>query len=197
MKIQVCFTLPNNVDINNTVAWNSYKEIQDVANISCVIVKGASICINRNKCIIGNGPELIKQTGFAADKFLFIDYDISFNLDNICKLLKYNKDVISGTYLTRGGEICAGYWGKIDGLSEATVNKDLNGLQKVDWIGAGFLMISKEVLAKVEYPWFRPYIVTHDNRRSIISEDLGFCKYMKENMVQPYLSMDCQVKHCI
>jgi len=195
-KILLCFTLPHGIDIQDTIAWKSFSKIEQMVNLKHVIIKGASICINRNRCIIGHGLELIKQENLVADRFIFIDYDISFSLEDIQLLLKSGKDIIGGKYLTRSGKVCAGYWHEdYNGILGKDLDNSLKGINKVDWLGAGFLMVSKRALEDTEYPWFRPYIITHGNERSITSEDLGFCKHMSESGYESYVHCDVNIKH--
>jgi hypothetical protein len=195
MNILVCFTLPNNLNLKDTPAWESYQAIGEHDNIKHVLVQGASICINRNRCIIGYKPELIHQKEFSADRFLFVDYDITFTLEDIKRLAEANKPIIGGKYVNATNDVCAGYWSHSEGLAGAHIDPELKSINKVDWLGAGFLMVAKEALEAVEYPWFRPYIITHGPLRSIISEDLGFCKYMADHNIYSYLHCDVEVDH--
>ena len=56
-------------------------------------------------------------------------------------------------------------------------------IMKVDYVGAGFLLIKKSALEKMEYPYFREYMTQHpflENVQDTTSECVGFCVHAKK-----------------
>ena len=104
------------------------------------------------------------------DYMIFIDSDISFNPQDIIKLMSYDKQLIGATYpkktlnwleLQKGiiNNIAKNSSELIELTSEYTIydkNKSLlsNGLMNVERLGTGFMMIKRSLLAKMEkkYP---------------------------------------------
>jgi hypothetical protein len=72
---------------------------------------------------------------------------------------------------------------------------DSEGLQPVDYIGMGVMMVKREVFEKVEAPWFAiPYSTIGQH---YIGEDVFFCRKAREAGYEVLVDHDLshQVKH--
>ena len=120
--------------------------------------------------------------------FLQWDQDIEANAYQIQALLAHDVDIVSGAYLQRRSDgetsYCAGRDGRSIGINS-------RGCFPVEWVGAGFLLISRHALESLDRPWFRHEMMDGDHT----SEDVGFCMHARANGFAVYLDCDTIVKH--
>lgn len=118
---------------------------------------------SRNKCV----KRLLKR-GF--DYIFFVDADMVFPPDALVKLLKQDKEIISGVYCARNKPFLPilRMWAEKD-KKKALILVDYprGKIFKVGATGAGCLLIKKKVLEDLKEPWFK-----WDDE---LSEDLYFC----------------------
>jgi hypothetical protein len=204
MRIKVGFTVPNGIKNEDTVAWKSFKALPKMPGIEIAytIATGACIGINRNVCITNGKSNKVNQTEFDFDFMLFVDYDIEFISDDIIRLLNFNLPIVSGSYRRKEDPrfIHAGYWkDNLPGMIDTGITSDVTGIKEVDWIGGGFLLISKEVFQKMEYPYFRYVVVNYEKNDEMYAdnatEDFGFCIKAKECGFKIHCDCDTKVKH--
>lgn len=137
--------------------------------------------------------------------YLFVDADVSFYADNVTWLVDRNVDIISGAYKARGAEGCyqAGMWEGMPGNIGQYVSTASRGVVEVDWVGAGFLLVKREVLERMEYPWFRHEMVravmpskavmdTVEYHAVEVEEDIGFSLNAKAHGFR--ILLDCEVR---
>lgn len=86
-----------------------------------------------------------------ADYLFWLDMDMRFGPDVFNKLIKWNKDIISGIYIDRYGKnIC-----KLKGQKEIPLNRLKKGKPiKIESTGFGVLLVKKEVFEQLKRPWF-------------------------------------------
>ena len=158
--------------------------------------QGASIGKNRNSCILNGREEFIKQSDLEFDYYLFVDYDIAFNLEHIIMLVMAGKGIITGSYpeKTGTGASHCGTWLQ-PGIIGQRVAYNSTGVAKVDWCGGGFLLIHRSILEQLPYPWFRSYVIEYQDKGFVTSEDIGFCKYASDNGLEVFANLDCKVVH--
>lgn len=142
-----------------------------------------------------------KQKEFGDfDYFLFVDSDISFCLKDVLTLLDRKKDIISAAYIRRDRPqfFQAGMWDeKILGNIKIHFKKDSTGFHKVDYVGAGFLLVKTEVFAKIESPWFRRALVEKEGCQAETGEDYGFCLQLNKAGIDIWVDCDTRVKHVL
>ena len=146
--------------------------------------------------------------------FLETDYNYLFLLDSDCepprdcitKLLEYDKDIV--------GSVCPGI---VEGkvvytaamIDEAAIkaggphkymmhgpkSEDLpKGLVEVDAMGATGVLIKREVIEKMKYPWFK-VLYTPDGEDIRSGEDFFFCAKAKELGYKIWADFDLIQKH--
>ena len=127
------------------------------------------------------------------DYIMWIDSDQVFELNDFFKLLRHDKDIVSGLYLRKP---------QGDTLNDipiefACFNEDgkrlytneVNGeLRKVWSNGMGWMLIKKGVFEKIEYPWFGPIIEGlgfhgEDVSFQIRAKDVGFDSYVDTSII--------------
>lgn len=139
---------------------------------------------------------LIDLGGF--DYHLFIDSDMPFHLKNILALLARRKDIISGAYIRADTptHYNAGMWEEdLPGSIKFNFEKTVKGLQKADFLGAGFLLVKTEVFTRIDYPWFHHKIIEKGEVRGEISEDYGFCVAATEAGIERWVDCDTVIEH--
>lgn len=205
MKLNVSVIYPN----HGQISYITKKSVLDlvkskIADISLKITQGSNLPFARNNAInYGKSSELYqKLEGF--DYMLMLDSDMGFIPEDIKKLIDHDKEIVSVAYQRRENLdiLCAGYWKKdVDGVDdiENRISWSEKGLKKVDWVGAGCLLIKKEALEKMEFPWFRAELIKfkNDNKevQVITSDDFGFCHNAKKHGLDVYVDCSCKIEH--
>jgi hypothetical protein len=142
----------------------------------------------RNRILGGNNIDGVHQKPFRGnieyDYQIWIDSDMVWQGSDILKLLQHQKPIVSGCYMMANNQelpIVENLdW---DRLTEAGTFKFLNRndlpakntIFKASYVGFGFLAIANGVMETMEYPWFRPRFVQHNDFFDFTAEDVGFC----------------------
>lgn len=156
----------------------------------------------RNMCLGGNNLKGSDQKVFESqndvkvDYVMWIDSDIVFNADSFFKLydeaVQKNYPIISGLYPIDDFNYSAiETWDEEYFIEHGTfkfINKENmkekkyadNPIIKVPYNGFGFMLIKKEVFDALEYPWFKPEMITIKRPDGSVisdfaSEDASFC----------------------
>jgi len=146
------------------------KAVCDQLKCQYIEVKGVWLHDNRNICV-----------EYAdGDDILFWDSDIVADVEDVEKLRNSNLDIVSGSYEHRGksGMVCC----------TPDLPLDSFGLHELDYCGAGFLFIKKEVFQKLNKPYFFHY-------PDEPGEDIYFCREAKKAGFKVYVDCDCKVLH--
>jgi glycosyltransferase involved in cell wall biosynthesis len=128
------------------------------------------------------------------DYLFSVDYDIKLPKYALTKLLRENKDIISGVYIQRKHEakIPEIYRANERGGVTHVDNNDVqgNGVIDIDGCGFGCVLVKSHVLKEVGYPQFK----YHDSLdfQFTLSEDIDFCLKAKNKGFKLYA--DCSVK---
>ncbi len=145
--------------------------IQNGVDVKIAKTYGSIIAMNRNSlatmAVDGN-----------FDYALLIDSDMVFDEDALIRLLKHDRDIISGLcvcktppynpvakQLNKDG----GYTVR-EGLDEGRFYSDL------DMVGTAFMLIKVDVFRKLK----RPYFASPEFKDSIMGEDVYFCRKAKK-----------------
>lgn len=155
--------------------------------------------------------------GMPYDVFVTIDSDIVFNPEQLVELIQNCCElhpVVSGVY--RMADLkhiaCVKDWDTAyfaeHGTFEFMTLESLNAwkeetkqkFMEVSYNGMGFFAVRKEVLDKLEYPYFNAElqeIVTPDGKvmRDMCSEDVAFCKNIQKAGYGVHINTDLVVGH--
>jgi hypothetical protein len=166
-----------------------------------ICIQGSNIPRSRNAIINFEMSTKLFQKIDSFDYFLSLDADVAFNPEDILSLINRNLQIVSGSYKKKDANLIVGGYFDNNQLMGEWVPWSDNGLKKVDWVGGGFLLMKKEVLEKMEFPWFRYEIVRteeEDGPHQVhMSDDLGFCRNAKRCGIDIYLDCDCKVQHIV
>jgi hypothetical protein len=131
-----------------------------------------------------------------ADYLLWLDSDMRFPKETIGHLILRDKPIVAANYATRRMPVkpvaMMDAQGKID---RVYTGPESEGLQPVDYVGMGVMMVKREVFEKIEAPWFAIPYSTIGNH--YIGEDVFFCRKAKEAGYEVLLDHDLSqhVKH--
>ena len=128
--------------------------------------------------------------------YLFLDHDIGFTYKDIIKLLEDNKEFVSGAYRPKQipEQLVAGFFDSNGRVTRYAIPTD-TGLQKVNWVGGGFILVRRETLEKMRYPYFWKKVVYLSNRAMCIGEDVFFCLNAQESGIDVWLDYDIHLNH--
>lgn len=130
------------------------------------------------------------------DVILWIDSDIAFTPDDAIKLIKSDKDIISGAYLLGSGEVVA-YPKLLKGPFLYEQVKEMTEPIKVEGCGFGFLAVKSGIFEKLTRPWFQSTLVTTDDGFTfpMMGEDLSWCKRVTDLGYEIWFDPTVRVTH--
>ena len=152
----------------NIIAETAIRRACKDLNVDWIVCRGLYLYDNRNKGVVAAGD----------DDILFWDSDIIATAEDVQKLLALDLPIVSGAYQQRETEQ---YCGNIP-MGET-------GLHEVEYCGAGFLCIKREVFKKFKdefYFW---------NYKEQPGEDIGFCRQARELGYKIYVDCNCKIIH--
>ncbi len=163
-----------------------------------VRVSGTSSLFARNHAAayVGNNAasELTWQK-LNYDYYFSTDGDMGFSAESILRLIKLHEElksqdkkpgIIGGAYSKRGMQADLLVAGNFEIPGKAPFKFWLpywsHGSLSVDWCGTGAMLLPRETLEALPYPWFRAHVVPQGNITSIITEDFSICMDVKQKL---------------
>lgn len=141
----------------------------------------------------------------SSDWLMMLDTDLSFEYDILDRLLELaneqNAKICSGWYNVRinvrGQLVPLPLIHKFEDNDRSRIiqiTDDSPVAIKADGVGAGMLLIHREVLEKIRDLGEYPFKFTHNNFQTI-TEDMHFCKLVKQLGYQIYVHRDVHALH--
>jgi hypothetical protein len=130
------------------------------------------------------------------DKILWIDSDIAFNPDDAIKLIKSDKEIISGAYLLASGEVTA--YKKMLGAGYTYDEvKAMDEPIQIEGCGFGFLAVKSGVFESLTRPWFQAAMATTDDGFTfpIMGEDMSWCQRVRSEGHEIWFDPTVRVTH--
>ena len=147
--------------------------------------------------IFSNRQHLLNRAKmYNADYYMWIDSDQVFKPHQFFKLLRYNKDIVSGIYLKQVNYdstssetyACTTLDGK--SLTEEIRKNNKERLIEVTGNGMGFMLTKSSVFNDLDSPFSSP------NPVNGFSEDIYFqVKALKEKSIKSYIDLDMLIGH--
>ena len=133
---------------------------------------------------------------FTYDKLLWIDSDITFTVEDAMKLIKSDKDIISGAYLLGSGEVTAYPEFLKGGLSYEHV-LNMKEPIKIAACGFGFLAVKQGVFESLSRPWFGATMITTEDgiEFPIMGEDISWCHKVTQKGYEIWLDPTVRLIH--
>lgn len=214
-KVRIVFCLPGKMFSNNfLLSWTDMIGKCILNNIDPVIINrtDSNVYYVRNKCLCGDLMKGKKQeifNGLDYDYIMWIDSDQVFEFNNLVSLLNRNLDVVSGIYLMDPGKLYAvvekwdkeffrknGYFKFLSIEDVQNYKKNDNTLLEVAYSGLGFMLIKKNVIEKIDYPWFSPIWEEFTPEiEEFMSEDVAFCQKLIKNNIKVHVDLNVIVGH--
>lgn len=129
---------------------------------------------------------------------LFIDADMRFPKDSLVRLMSHNKAIVGVNATTRSEPVkpTAKTLEVNDDhvIWHPVVSKGKTGVEKIDGIGCGVMLIDAVVFATLEKPWF---YFEQLPQGKILGEDIYFCIKSADIGYQTYVDHDLslEIKH--
>jgi hypothetical protein len=130
------------------------------------------------------------------DKILWIDSDIAFTPDDAIKLIKSDKEIISGAYLLASGEVTA--YKKMLGAGYTYDEvKAMDEPIQIEGCGFGFLAVKSGVFESLTRPWFQAAMATTDDGFTfpIMGEDMSWCQRVRSEGYEIWFDPTVRVTH--
>ena len=122
-----------------------------------------------------------------ADYVLFLDSDMRFPANLIDRLLAHDKDIVACNYAQRRlpvRTVAFKDWAALDYVY--SLGKE--GLETVDAVGMGAMLIKAEVFKRIPYPWFQIHYLP--SAKMWAGEDMFFCNLAKEAGIEVVVDHD-------
>ncbi len=161
-----------------------------------VAMQGPLIMNNRNRGVTAS-QKIRQKLDPKYSHYLFVDSDIAFTPEHVRIALSHGKPIVAMPYLRHenDGLYQAGDFGD---EARATLNLfhcETVGLIELDFAGAGFLLVSREALEAMDFPWFRHDVVTIGDCADNRGEDVCFCIGAFEAGLPIFCDFDHPVTH--
>jgi hypothetical protein len=129
-----------------------------------------------------------------ADYALFLDSDMRFPRDLVQRLVAHGKDIVACNYSTRRMPPKTVAWSDF-AMQDFVTSHDRSGMEEVDAVGMGAMLVKTEVFRRLPQPWFQ--VVYSKAARAFIGEDIYFCQLAKGHGFKVYVDHDASklVRH--
>ena len=131
----------------------------------------------------------------GADYILFLDSDMRFPSDVIVSLMRHNLDIVAANYATRRLPVKTVAFKNFQKLEYVTSDSSKTGLEEVDAVGMGCMLIKANVFRTMAEPWFQ--IGYSPDWKAFVGEDMYFCREAQKVGFKVYIDHDVskQVRH--
>ena len=131
----------------------------------------------------------------AADYILFLDSDMRFPSDVIVSLMRHDLDIVAANYATRRLPVKTVAFKNFQKLQYVTSDSSKTGLEEVDAVGMGCMLIKANVFRNMAEPWFQ--IGYSPDWKAFVGEDMYFCREAQKAGFKVYIDHDVskQVRH--
>jgi len=147
-----------------------------------IVSRFQSIGLDMNKDI--EGQKAFQDTDY--DVYLMIDSDMLFKPEDVSTLIDLcmtKHDVVSGLYVFNNEKYFVGNENGDELVNIKDIDKDDKECVEVPFTGLGFFACKKKVIDSLESPYFKNFL----------SEELTFCKSIKEKGFKVMLCKDVRV----
>jgi glycosyltransferase involved in cell wall biosynthesis len=130
----------------------------------------------------------------GADYALYLDSDMRFPPYLLEKLVAHGKDIVACNYATRRLPVKTVAFSDFATL-KCIYSHDRTGLEEVDAIGMGAMLVKTEVFRKLPQPWFNVSYLPSGGM--YVGEDIYFCKLAQAHGFKVWVDHDLSkdVKH--
>lgn len=181
---------------NHTMPSNFVKFFEEFADYNRkffdikVLVEVNYIIDEARNNLISRALAMIEKPDYC----FFVDVDNTFKANTLIKLVEADKDVISGLYFQRHKpHYPVAFKVGEDKITRFLTEFKFGTIMEVDYVGAGCLLIKREVLEKLSYPYM--YVYRNLKSQTTVGEDIVFCQKIKNAGYQIFLHCGTDVGH--
>jgi len=169
------------------VSYNAMvREIDDLGYSSVSLDSFGCTCSENRNLLI----EMAKE--YKARYILLCDNDMYFFPGTFTKLIKANKDIISGISVYKNPPYTvAAYNLDENGVYKTIKDWEEGSTFKVDGVGGAFLLIKMEVFEKIE----KPYFSVGKRKKVHISNDFYFCYQAEKAGIDIWVDSSAKTGH--
>lgn len=138
----------------------------DIADITLTIQEGTYVHVNRNDLM---GTALRAE----ADYTFWLDDDMRFPRDALLRLLQHNVPLVGANCSTRIMPLRPTAIKSIERGEFLQTREEDTGLERVEALGFGCVLVMSKVAWAVGYPWFESKDGQDEGKR--VGEDVDFC----------------------
>lgn len=177
-----------------TMAWAiGYRRLAFPENSSDVFMHGMPFDHARSF-----GCQRALETGH--EYLFFLDDDVIPPPDAIYRLIRHNKDIISGLYYRRQLPVYPVMMREVEGKGPQWItDAKLGDMVEADLVGAGCLLIKRKVLEVMNPPWFEwkcdPFRFPKLALTDRCSEDYDFCRKARALGFKLFVDTSVQCSH--
>jgi hypothetical protein len=134
------------------------------------------------------------------DKIIWIDSDISWEIEDFMKIYESDKDIISGVYFNQEGTPMFSVDSQ-DAVAEITRVLNSENDEKIYAAGFGFIGMKSGVFEKIERPWFDStfHKISNDDKTKEffipLGEDYSWCDKAKKSGFSIFLDPSVILTH--
>ncbi len=163
-------------------------EMEKPSESDLMVFQGALVDRARNYLV-----ERMLAHPMAPTHLLFLDQDILVQPETLTRLLRADRPVVSAMYRRRLPPHEPMAFLKKGGRKKLLqpISLKKHGLQAVDIVGAGCLLIRRDVFSKIRPPWF----TSEWQREGHLSEDFSFCEKLRKARVPVFVDLSTPVLH--
>lgn len=171
--------------------WESWFQTPWPVPIPVMSVAGRSPARGRNLIVqqtLDQFPEI--------EALLFIDNDQAWDKDVPSRLIQSDKDIVAAwahmRYSMNGNRPPCVFTGRNPENGLYRINQPCDaGLERVDVVGFGMVLVKTAVFRKVPKPWFSTPVEGED----LIGEDVAFCQKAKAAGFEIWVDWSLALKH--
>lgn len=169
------------------ITYHSILGMQRPPGTAMIPARGASIAENRN----GIAEQALE---LGAEWVFYMDDDQVFAPDTLTRLLAHDKPITSGLYVSREAPFVPHVYDVEDERGWCSYRELKNGdsgLHEVKSVGAGCMLVRREVFEAMERPWWRLGQITSDGW----GDDHNFCHRAREAGFGIWVDLEIVVGH--
>lgn len=169
------------------ITYHSILGLKVPNGTAMIPARGSVISENRN----GIAEEAMKM---GAEWVFYMDDDQVFAPDTLTRLLAHNLDIVSGLYVSREAPFIPHAYDAEDERGWCTfrpLKKGDAGLCEVKSVGAGCMLVRRNVFEAMPRPWWRLGQITMDGW----GDDHNFCHRAREAGFKVWVDLEIVVGH--
>ena len=154
-------------DLAMMMAHWTYKNASNADNIMLYTSMGTLIVNQRQDLVI-------KALEDGCTHILFLDSDMRFPKDTLCRLLAHDKPIVAGSYATRRLPVKTVAFASDEGWDCVYSTPDKMGLEAVAAVGMGCMLLNTKIFDTMTMPFFM--IGYSQKTNQFTGEDIFFCR---------------------